>query len=106
MGDSTGDGAGGGRVGGARGNKSEPRNSTLDGRGFKPRCEEVPNCGDEAVESRCFCSGMWGPYDLEIVDYVQIPADLKPGKYVLGWRWDCEESNQIWNSCSDVEISV
>jgi len=31
-------------------------NSTLDGQGFRPRCEEVPGCGDTAVESRCFCS--------------------------------------------------
>ena len=41
---------------------------------------------------------------LEIVDRVLIPADLPAGEYVLGWRWDCEESNQIWQSCSDVTI--
>ena len=52
-------------------------NSTLDGKGFKPRCEEVPGCGDEAVESRCFCSGMWGPYDLEIIDYVQVRVRVR-----------------------------
>jgi hypothetical protein len=23
------------------------------------------------------------------VDVVQIPANLKPGKWVLGWRWVC-----------------
>ena len=23
---------------------------------------------------------------------------------VLGWRWDCEESTQVWSSCSDVTI--
>ena len=42
---------------------------------------------------------------LEIVDRVQIPSDLPEGDYVLGWRWDCEQSNQIWMSCSDVTIS-
>ena len=26
----------------------------------------------------------------QVVDTVKIPAGLKPGKYVLGWRWDCE----------------
>ena len=31
---------------------------------------------------------------LTILDYVQIPKGLKAGKYVLGWRYDCEESNQ------------
>ena len=43
---------------------------------------------------------------LEIVDRVLIPADTAPGEYVLGWRWDCEESNQIWQSCSDVTITA
>ena len=23
-----------------------------------------------------------------------------------GWRWDCEESNQVWASCSDVTIKA
>jgi len=70
---------------------------------FEPRCKEIPGCGS-AMETKCRCSGEWGPYDLEIVDWVQIPADLPAGEYVLGWRWDCEESNQIWSSCSDVTI--
>ena len=47
---------------------------------------------------------MWGPYNLLIVDTVKIPDNLVPGEYVLGWRWDCEESTQIWASCSDVKI--
>ena len=42
--------------------------------------------------------------DLEIVDEVHVPEDVAPGRYVLGWRWDCEESNQIWASCADVTI--
>ena len=41
-----------------------------------------------------------GPYNLEIVDTLELPASLQPGQYVLGWRWDCEESTQIWASCS------
>ena len=36
---------------------------------------------------------------------IQIPAGLPAGEYVLGWRWDCEQSNQIWQSCSDVMIT-
>lgn len=71
---------------------------------FKPICNEVPKCGDGSIESKCLCSGMWGPYDLEIVDTVQLPDDLEPGDWVLGFRNDCEESNQVWNSCSDVTI--
>lgn len=37
-------------------------------------------------------------------DMVKIPAHLKPGKYVLGWRWDCEASAQVWSNCADVEL--
>ena len=37
-----------------------------------------------------------------ILDTLVVPADLSPGEYVLGWRWDCEESTQVWTSCSDV----
>merc|ERR1711865_113011 len=44
--------------------------------------------------------------NLEIVDVVKIPVDLKPGKYVLGWRYDCEETDQIWSSCSDITVTA
>lgn len=39
-----------------------------------------------------------------ISDHVWIPADLASGEYVLGWRWDCEETAQIWQNCADVSI--
>ena len=64
----------------------------------------MPNCGSTQINSQCFCSGMWGPYDLLIVDTVQIPKNLTPGDYVVGFRWDCEESTQVWSSCADVKI--
>ena len=64
---------------------------------FAPRCTNTTMCtgmgdGDQS-DAR-----------LEIVDRVRIPDDLPDGDYVLGWRWDCEQSNQIWQSCSDVAI--
>ena len=30
-----------------------------------------------------------------IVDQLRLPTGLKPGNYVLGWRWDCEETAQV-----------
>ena len=30
-----------------------------------------------------------------IRDVVMIPAGLKSGRYVLGWRWDCEATAQV-----------
>ena len=32
-----------------------PRNDGSNGKGFTPRCEEVPSCGTTAVESKCLC---------------------------------------------------
>ncbi|MBS90668.1 MAG: hypothetical protein CMN64_22860 [Sphingobium sp.] len=39
-----------------------------------------------------------------IVDRLRVPAALAPGDYVLGWRWDCEQTPQVWASCSDVTV--
>lgn len=44
------------------------------------------------------------PYS--IVDVVKVPSDLEPGEYLLSWRWDCEQSHQIWQNCADVRIVV
>lgn len=41
----------------------------------------------------------WG-----IMDLVTIPEDIEPGSYLLGWRWDCEESTQVWENCADITI--
>ena len=31
---------------------------------------------------------------------------MHPGKqrYLLSWRWDCEESNQVFQNCADILI--
>jgi|ERR1711860_17314 len=39
-----------------------------------------------------------------IGDLLEIPADLAPGDYVLSWRWDCEQTSQIWNTCSSIRL--
>jgi len=41
-------------------------------------------------------------FDFSIVDQVRVPET--PGEYVLGWRWDSEQTNQVWNNCADVRI--
>ena len=108
---------------GEQGPKGAPFNgngSALDAcRSFDPVCEEDPaqpwyrlpdplsaaagrrspvRAGD--VEGRC--SGDWTGG--MIVDSVRIPAALPPGDYVLGWRWDCEETSQVWSNCADVRV--
>ena len=41
-----------------------------------------------------------------ILDTLVVPADLEPGEWVLGLRWDCEKSAQVWQSCADVTITA
>lgn len=57
-----------------------------------------------AAPCECSGSGVGDLYTLEVVDALRLPASLAPGEWVLGWRWDCEESTQVWASCSDVTI--
>lgn len=88
-----------------------------NGPSFEPVCTESEACRNahdkkplclgpkKPCACRCSGDGIGDLPQLEIVDRVLIPAGLKPGNYVLGWRWDCEESTQVWTSCSDVTIS-
>jgi len=39
-----------------------------------------------------------------VMDKVEVPKDLEIGDYVLSFRWDCEQTPQIWNTCADVKI--
>lgn len=79
-------------------------------RAFPPVCEEgsppwhpiEPAARASDVEG--LCSGDWTGGVL--VDRVEIPADLPPGDYVLGWRWDCEETAQVWAACADVAVAA
>ena len=86
-----------------------------EGANFEPVCEESAACqaalsAGSGAAGVCKCSG-WsngGPLlpNLEIVDRLRVPASLAPGDYVLQWRWDCEESDQIWASCSDITVTA
>lgn len=85
-----------------------PRPATGAGcRQFDPPCPQddgwysQPPLRD-SVDVEGACSGDWTGG--VIVDHVRIPAGLAPGDYVLSWRWDCEESTQVWSSCADVQV--
>jgi hypothetical protein len=41
---------------------------------------------------------------MAIVDVVRVPQ-VPPGDYVVRWRWDCEQSPQIWSGCGDITIA-
>ena len=65
---------------------------------FPPPCDEGDKPG--------LCSGNQGQdgFAVGVIDRVKIPSDLKPGKYILGWRMDCESTAQVWSNCADVEL--
>lgn len=61
------------------------------------------------------CDGCWGfgthggvnnksRLMFGIVDKLRVPQDLPDGEYVLSWRWDCEQTPQIWTTCANVKI--
>lgn len=45
-----------------------------------------------------------GFHDYSVVDKVRIPDDLDAGDYLISWRWDAEQTHQIWQNCADVTI--
>jgi len=51
-------------------------------------------------------SGVFGTFMFEMVDKLKVPDNLAAGEYVLSWRWDCEETPQVWNSCADITVEA
>jgi len=72
----------------------------LWGHGPRNGCAYNPMPPAERAE---YCGEMM---DFRIVDMVKIPESLPLGEYVLSFRWDCEESSQIWTQCADVKITA
>ena len=45
------------------------------------------------------------PFTWYIIDKVHIPEDLEPGQYVLSFRWDCEQTSQVRNTCTSIKLT-
>merc|ERR1712137_527786 len=43
-------------------------------------------------------------FPFSIVDEDVLPSNLEVGDYLLSWRWDAEQSPQIWQNCTDILI--
>ena len=70
-------------------------NSILDGRRAAHACAAIH-------------PDLYGYGDVPAVlikDQLKIPATLK-GDYVLSWRWDCEQTDQIWSTCADITVTA
>jgi lytic starch monooxygenase len=44
--------------------------------------------------------------NITMYDQLRVPAHLQAGEYVLGFRWDCESSAQVWQACADITIAA
>jgi len=44
-----------------------------------------------------------GKGEFTIVDKIKVPENVD-GWYVLGWRWDCEQTPQVWQNCAVIKI--
>merc|ERR1712100_843075 len=97
-----------------------PVNGSCDwyNQGCQPGCSECNPKRGHVAAAFGFGMGAVGPvesaemfkywqdiFSFNLIDKVQIPADLTPGDYVLSFRWDCEQTPQIWNNCADVTIA-
>lgn len=74
---------------------------------FPPPCYEPRYVEDKPLGGlqQGRCSGQW-INNITIYDQLRVPAHLAPGEYVLGLRWDCETSAQVWQSCADITITA
>jgi len=43
-------------------------------------------------------------FHFSLVDRVVIPASMSPGRYVLSFRWDVEQTPQVWTTCASVRL--
>lgn len=74
------------------------------------RCDQVHRAtadrykrGPPFVPPCSHCEGVdWNGYSVR--DVVRIPKDISPGHYILGFRYDCEATAQVWSNCADVTI--
>jgi len=73
-----------------------PRGPGLLGYGIRPYAENKHEDTRGPIQSVDFM--------FTIMDVVQVPSNIPPGDYILSFRWDCEQTYQIWNTCSSIKI--
>ena len=74
----------------------------------------IPACGGFAGGFASTCVGTqfpppapgafgFGALDWNIIDQLEVPS-YPAGDYVISFRYDCEETPQVWNQCGDVRL--
>lgn len=76
---------------------------------YKPKGHDTPLCPSglqfPAAWPEGYSSQPTQNMQFEMVDKLKVPQ-LEAGEYSLSWRWDCEETPQVWNSCADISITA
>ncbi len=69
---------------------------------FPCRCDNPPNhpWGRTAFPIPEHAAGY---HDDTVLDVVKVP-NVKPGKYIVGFRYDCDATAQVWSNCADITI--
>ena len=76
--------------------------------------EEQPGCPQSGTQFPAPAPGLAGygeshvapglpQFLFTIMDEVEVPQ-VEAGEYVLSFRWDCEQTSQIWAGCSNIRI--
>ena len=69
------------------------------------RCWRDARSDSHLQLGECYLYGYGDVPAVLIKDQLKIPATLK-GDYVLSWRWDCEQTDQIWSTCADITVTA
>lgn len=72
------------------------KQSCPKGTQFKPPRSDLKGYGVNIYHNETF--------NFSIIDKVKVPTDISEGEYVLSFRWDCEQTAQVWNTCASVYI--
>ena len=76
------------------------------------RCENSTawfNCAGKDA-GRCAAKGAPGKCNTHkgsghlLTDKVKLPAGFRSNHTLLGFRWDCEDTPQLWVQCADIAI--
>lgn len=70
-----------------------------------PTGVQFPTSFDEGYGIGAALNDLPNGFEFTMVDKLQVPK-LAAGEYSLSWRWDCEETPQVWNSCADVTVTA
>ena len=53
-------------------------------------------------DSSALCEGVF-PFGVNVIHELEVP-DVPSGEYVLGFRYDAENTAQVWQQCADIEL--